>query len=283
MKLKHLVAFSVLWVPSLIQADPLSGTDNNGPEHIVRIEHPWSGKKVAFLGDSITDPNCYGDNIKKYWDFMKDWLGIEPYVYGISGREWNDVPNQAERLENEHGGDFDAIIIFLGTNDFNAGVPIGEWYTETEEEVMAAHGQPKQMQVRKKRTLVESNDTVKGRINIGLLALKTRYPQKQIVLLTPLHRALADFGETNVQPDQSYQNSCGDYIDAYVDTIKEAGNVWAVPVIDLSATSGLNPMVENQLIYFYNSDYDQLHPNTLGQQRMARTLMYQLLALPGSF
>ena len=37
------------------------------------IRHPWYGKKVGYIGDSITDPNCYGDNIKKYWDFLKEW------------------------------------------------------------------------------------------------------------------------------------------------------------------------------------------------------------------
>ena len=26
------------------------------------------------MGDSITDPNCYGDKIKKYWDFLQEWL-----------------------------------------------------------------------------------------------------------------------------------------------------------------------------------------------------------------
>ncbi len=46
---------------------------------------PWQGKRVGYLGDSITDPNCYGDKIKKYWDFLQEWLGITPYVYGISG------------------------------------------------------------------------------------------------------------------------------------------------------------------------------------------------------
>ena len=32
------------------------------------IRHPWQGKRVGYLGDSITDPNCHGDKIKKYWD-----------------------------------------------------------------------------------------------------------------------------------------------------------------------------------------------------------------------
>ena len=113
--------------------------------------------------------------------------------------------------------------------------------------------------------------------------MKQLFPDKQIILLTPLHRAFANFGETNVQPDENYQNSCGEYVDAYVQAIKEAGNLWGVPVIDFNSVTGMNPMIEEQLIYFYDSGYDRLHPNTNGQERMAHTLMYQLLSLPASF
>ena len=92
-------------------------------------------KRVAFFGDSITDPKHKGSNVK-YWQYLQDWLGITPYVYGISGRQWNDIPNQTDKLQKEHGDTVDAILIFIGTNDFNDGVPIGEWYDIKEEKVM---------------------------------------------------------------------------------------------------------------------------------------------------
>ncbi len=248
------------------------------------VQHPWSGKRVGYLGDSITDPNNGGGKIKKYWSFLQEWLGITPYVYGISGRQWNDIPRQAEKLKAEHGDEVDAIIVFIGTNDFNAGVPIGEWFTEAEEQVMAARGgETKKLVTRMHRTPVMSVDTYKGRINIGISQLKKLFPDKQIVLLTPLHRSLANFNDKNVQPDENYQNGCGEYVDAYVQAIKEAGSLWGVPVIDFHAASGLNPMVEEQLIYFFDAETDRLHPSTLGQERMAATLMYQLLALPAAF
>jgi lysophospholipase L1-like esterase len=41
--------------------------------------------------------------------------------------------------------------------------------------------------------------------------------------------------------------------------------------------------MEENLQYFHNPENDQLHPNDAGQQRMARTLMYQLLTLPCTF
>lgn len=262
--------------PSVAREDSCGHVNNS-------FQHPWQGRRVGFIGDSITDPNCYGDNIKKYWSFLQEWLDITPYVYGVSGRQWNDVPRQAEKLKSEHGDEVDAILVFMGTNDFNNGVPIGEWFTEKEEMVMGAWGEAKKLVPLKRRTPIMSNDTYRGRLNTGVSSLKRLYPDKQIILLTPLHRSLADLGETNVQPDESYQNRCGEYIDAYIQNIKEAGSLWGIPVIDFDAVTGMNPMVEEQLTYFYDSKFDRLHPNTKGQERMARTLMYQLLALPCAF
>lgn len=244
------------------------------------VRHPWYGKRVGYIGDSITDPNCYGSNIKKYWEFLKEWLHITPYVYGVSGRQWNDVPRQAEKLHKEHGQNVDAILVLMGTNDFNHSVPLGEWYTEKKEQVMAAEGQMKRLETRMHRTFSMDAGTFCGRVNIGISRLKTLYPDKTIILLTPLHRSTANFGDKNVQPDENYQNKCGLYVDAYVQAIKEAGNLWSVPVIDWNSLSGMNPMVETQLSYFYNSSYDRLHPSTKGQERMAKTLMYQLLTFP---
>lgn len=245
------------------------------------VRHPWAGKMVGYIGDSITDTKNNSNDIRqKYWAYLQQWLGITPYVYGISGRQWDDVPRQAEKLSKEHGNEVDAVVVFMGTNDFNAGVPVGEWYVETEDTVTAAVHGKKQVYKRKKRTPVMTGDTFKGRINIGISKLKTLFPDKQIVLLTPLHRAYATFGDTNIQPDESWQNICGEYFDAYVEAVKEAGNVWGVPVIDLNSVSGLNPMVEAQLPYFHDKATDRLHPSTEGQERMAATLMYQLLAIP---
>ena len=46
------------------------------------LQHPWKGKKVAYFGDSITDPNIKASKVK-YWGFLEEWLGITPYVYGV--------------------------------------------------------------------------------------------------------------------------------------------------------------------------------------------------------
>lgn len=125
--------------------------------------------------------------------------------------------------------------------------------------------------------------TFRGRINIAMDSLKRTFPTKQIVLLTPIHRSDFHANEKNWQCDESYTNQCGEYLDAYINAVKEAGDVWAVPVIDWAASSGLFPLMDEYAQYFNKADTDRLHPNDKGHERMARTLMQQLLALPCVF
>ena len=241
--------------------------------------HPWKGKRVAYFGDSITDPRNSGSK-KKYWGFLQDWLGITPYVYGVSGRQWNDIPRQARQLQEEHSDSVDAILIFIGTNDYNAGVPIGEWFTERPEKVMAGIHEQKHLVDRRHRYPVMSDSTYRGRINKAMDCVKRMFPRKQIVLMTPIHRAEFYANEKNWQPREDYTNQCGEYIDAYVQSVKEAGNLWAVPVIDLNALCGLYPLMDEMAQYFKNAENDRLHPNDEGHRRMAMTIMQQLWALP---
>ncbi|MBQ6253474.1 MAG: SGNH/GDSL hydrolase family protein [Bacteroidales bacterium] len=259
--------------------------------------HPWQGARVAFFGDSITDSRVVPANPapipeghdwtgiadSHYWGRLQEWLGIHPLVYGVNGRQWDDIVRQAETLKAEHGDDFDAITIFIGTNDYMSDIPLGEWYDRKPETVTAALGYPATEFLRVRQTPAMDGNTLKGRINIALNALKRMFPEKQIVLFTPIHRAFATFGSGNIQPEESFPNRLGLYIQDYVDAIKEAGNVWSVPVIDLNSLCGLNPMLKEHEMYFANPETDKIHPNAKGHERIARTLMYQLAALPCRF
>ena len=80
MKNRQFIVFALLLACPLLlhgQETSLCGKESCNKGY---IRHPWYGKKVGYIGDSITDPNCYGDNIKKYWDFLKEWLDITPYT-----------------------------------------------------------------------------------------------------------------------------------------------------------------------------------------------------------
>ena len=94
------------------------------------MESQWKGKKVAFLGDSITDHCTSATN---YWGYLELDLGLKPLVYGVNGHQMSQIKGQAEKLKKDHGDDVDAIFIFAGTNDYFADVPLGKWYDYTME------------------------------------------------------------------------------------------------------------------------------------------------------
>lgn len=250
------------------------------PEAPQQIANQWLGKRVAYLGDSITDERQTASQ-RIYWQYLEELLGIVPTVYGISGNQWNHILPQTKRLEEKQGDDVDAIFIFIGTNDFNAGVPLGTWYTERTEQVEILPGS---FETRKVRTFVTDEGTVCGRINNAMAYLKRRYPTKQIILLTPIHRALFRSSSTGkVQPDERYANKIGHFLSEYVDLYRQIAGVWAVPVIDLNSICGLYPVEDAHAPYFRDAAGDRLHPNSDGHYRMAKALMYQLLAYPADF
>ncbi len=275
------IKYSILLLSAvLMSADAYAYSVNALPEvYQSAPKNQWKGKKVAYLGDSITDKIHVGTT-KNYWQYLQEMLGIEPIVYGINGHQWNGILEQAQKLKAEQGDKIDAIFIFAGTNDYNGSVPLGEWYTTKEEETRVSGPSTA---IRKKRIMEMDNKTVRGRINMAMDYLKTNFPTQQIIVLTPIHRAFAQFGEKNIQPDESFPNALGLYIDDYVSAIKETANVWAVPVIDLNSICGLYPLKDEYVRYFHDGKTDRLHPNAEGHYRMAKALMYQLLAYPSDF
>ncbi|HEY6915196.1 MAG TPA: SGNH/GDSL hydrolase family protein [Paludibacter sp.] len=238
----------------------------------------WQGKRVAYLGDSMTDKRKVGTACV-YWEYLNELLGIKPSVYGISGNQWDGIYRQALKLHEEKGTDVDAILIFAGTNDYNHSIPMGEFFSETTKET----NHNGNMVTRKYRTPIMNDSTFCGRINKVMSYLKNNYPRQQIIIMTPIHRGFAQFSDKNVQPDENYSNALGLYIDSYIAALKQAASYWAVPLIDLYSASGLFPLADAQSQYFNNKETDRLHPNALGDYRLAKTIQYQLLALPSTF
>ena len=148
------------------------------------VEQQWNGKKVAFLGDSITDKEHIGTD-KNYWQFLEEMLGIEALVYGINGHQWSDLPGQAEKLKEEAGDQVDAIIVFAGTNDYYADVPLGEWYSYEPQKTTVSGPET---DTRMRRVFQMDGSCFRGRINMVMNYLKTEFPDRQIILLTPIHR-----------------------------------------------------------------------------------------------
>ena len=90
------------------------------------------GKKIAFLGDSITEGVGVSSVEKIYWNLVGQRTGAEVYGYGIGGTRIavNRQPNHEPHVEENYFGarvekmipDADIVVVFGGTNDFGHGV-----------------------------------------------------------------------------------------------------------------------------------------------------------------
>ena len=213
-----------------------------------------SGKKVFFLGDSITEGVGTSCEEARYTYLLQKQAGFsEMKNYGISGTRiarqqklnpetmhW-DTNAFTERFDRMEEG-ADVVIVFGGTNDWGHGdAPFG-----CDED----------------RTI----DTYCGALHCLMRGLIEKYPEAAICFVTPLHR------EGDLCPNDSNQLP----LKAYVEKIKEYAGQYSLPVLDLYATAGIQPNIEAQKKLFCP---DGLHPNDLGNVRIADRLQAFLEAL----
>lgn len=248
------------------------------PAYDIDLDTPWKGKRVAFLGDSMTDPGNKSTQ-KHYWAYLEQLTGIKPLVFARSGYQWDGIYKKAVEMHQTLGDSVDVVIIWAGTNDYNHNKPIGKFYTEKMDSV----NHNGKMEWRKHRTFEMNDSSFTGNINRVLSYLKHNYPDKQIIMMTPIHRAFAKFSENNVQPDENWSNGLGLYIEEYIKTLREGAMLWSIPVIDLYSDSGLFPMEENHVQYFHHGESDLLHPNDNGHYRIARTIQARLNSISPAF
>ncbi|MDD6789411.1 MAG: SGNH/GDSL hydrolase family protein [Lachnospira sp.] len=202
------------------------------------------GAKINFLGDSITEPYGTSDIDHAYWKLLEKRDGVIARGYGIGGTR---IARQQVPMPEEHAKwdryflsrvpdmdpDADAVTVFGGTNDYGHGdAAIGHFTDRTD-------------------------DTFYGALHNLYHALILKYPGKPIVIMTPLHRENEhrDYNELGLR-----SVAC---LEEYVDIIQEVAAYYALPVLDLYRTSGMNPNIP-ELKERYNPD--GLHPNDAGHE-----------------
>ena len=203
-----------------------------------------TGKKINFLGDSITEGCCAAPG-QGYVDVLKRICGLaDARNYGIGGTRIarQRIPSAEPKYDRdfcsrycEMDPDADIVIVFGGTNDHGHGdAPLG---TESD----------------------RTPDTFHGACHALFSGLRNQFPHAGIVILTPLHRV----GENDPKPGS------GAVLTDYVNIIRETAVQYHLPVLDLFETSAIKahiPEIAGQLTT------DGLHPNDAGHEILAREI-----------
>ena len=215
------------------------------------------GKRINFLGDSITEGHGTSGPEKCFVSLLKDKLELaESRNYGIGGTRFavQLTPSAEPRWDlnfcsrvAEMEPDADVVVVFGGTNDFGHGdAPLGSREDRTPE-------------------------TFWGACHTLMRSLIEKYPEAAIVVLTPLHR----LNEDNVRGDGFKAEDVAP-LSTYVEIIREAACWYSLPVLDLFAVSGMQPRVP-----VIQEKYvpDGLHPNDAGHVILADRIAAFLRAL----
>ncbi len=214
------------------------------------------GKKIAFLGDSITEGVGTSSPEFVFWNVLQKRTGALCYGYGIGGTRIapQRVPSPNPKHDLYFGSrveemipDADIVVVFGGTNDFGHGdAALGRLGDRTE-------------------------DTFYGALHVLLQKLINRYPAGRIIVMTPLHR----LSESNYDYNEFGVRLAAD-LEGYVDAIRSTAACYGIPVLDLFRTSGIQPKIPAQRERFMP---DGLHPSDAGNERIAERLMDFLKAL----
>ncbi|MBO4770737.1 MAG: SGNH/GDSL hydrolase family protein [Clostridia bacterium] len=206
------------------------------------------GKKVFFLGDSITEGVGASCSENCYVSVMERKYGIKAFNYGVSGTRLAiqsqptvEAPaydetfcERAKRMEGEP----DIIVVFGGTNDFGHGdAPFGD-------------------------LLDDAPYTFCGACRDLFTYLQKRYPLARIIVCTPAHRA----DELNPRGDGLIKRYNVGTLKAYADAIRKIAEDHSLPVCDLYRNLGINVLIPEHREALMP---DGLHPNDAGHERLA--------------
>ncbi len=203
-------------------------------------------KVINFLGDSITEGHGTSAPGKKFSDLLSLQYGVISNNYGIGGTRIakQHTPSVEPRWDldfitrvDEMDPNADAVVVFGGTNDYGHGdAPLGKM----------ADRDPY---------------TFYGALHTLFTTLIIKYPDKPIVILTPLHRCneLSPRGDGGKPQDVAS-------LKTYVEIIREVAEYYSLPVLDLYKTSGMQPEVP---VIKERYVPDGLHPNDAGHEILA--------------
>lgn len=201
----------------------------------------WSGKSWLTLGDSITKANGYQEILKEKLGFSKvDNKGLngQTMAYQKTNKYTYAIGKDIDYKE------YDLVTIFIGTNDFRYNKKLGKIDTSYSGSY--------------------NEKTFIGSYQLLIEKILSLNPYVDLVLITPLQRIKDGY-------DINFTNEAGYKLIDYVDAVKELGELYSLPVLDLYSTSGIT---QKTMEIFTR---DGLHPNKDGYDKISEKLYRFLL------
>lgn len=206
---------------------------------VINTAEPLAGKKIAIIGDSISD-KANTTAATRYYDVVDAELGTVSTEYAMSGcgykRKYNNGDTfyeQAAKIDT----DTDLVLIFGSFNDHNV------YDTEGLGEVTD-----------------KTTDTVLGCVYTTLQTIFTRAPKAAVGVILP----------TPWAQYPPYEKNTRQY--AYINGIREIAGMYGVPVLDLYTGSNMRPWDATFRANYYTENGVQdsgTHPSSEGHKRFA--------------
>lgn len=206
------------------------------------------GKKILFLGDSITEGGGASDISKRYTNVFAEITGANAVNYGIGGTRiaYQTTPSAEPQFDknfidrvDEMDEDADAVVVFGGTNDFGHGdAALGCFDDRTPY-------------------------TFYGAVHILIEKLLNKYKTTKLMFIIPLQRC------ENVRTMIKGGKEETAYLKQYVDALREVLEYYSIPALDLYKNSGIQPNVEVMREKYMP---DTLHPSDAGHRVIAEKI-----------
>lgn len=214
------------------------------------------GKRVAFLGDSITEGVGVEDIINgRYDNIIKQKCNLkETYNYGIGGTRiaHQTKPSEKPRFDLCFCGrayninsDADIIVVYGGVNDYIHGdAPFGSLGDSTP-------------------------STFCGGVEFLMNILKELYPNSKIIFMTPARMFHGDIKDEFPSPDKNKLSDSKPLLE-YVKIIEKTAEKHNIPVLNLYEKLPINPNIAE-----HKEKYtaDGLHFNDEGHKIIADLLI----------
>lgn len=208
---------------------------------------PWINKKVACLGDSITEGDSgEGGLIDSYVPKLKKYIGTVAQNFGKCGALITKKTDDDISFVNRVGAikEQDVVTIFGGINDFQWNAPLGTM-----------------------KDNADTPTTFYGALKYVVTTLATNNPKAKLMLITPMKTTKFKY-HTYDTDGNLMKNANGNTQLEFVNAIKEVGEYYSIPVLDMYSESNYSPYLPSQIGHD-RFTVDGLHPTAHGYERIA--------------